>query len=384
MLHRLRIIAAFAVLVVCAMRGNAACHFGKTDVFASPQAFAHTVSEGARYDERAGGFRLCDSPTGEYVKDGTVASEDLHYGFGFDTVVASWNADCPTGTWVKVEVQASADAGRTWSAWYEMAMWGDAALVDKDPREGKVKADALGKVNEDTLELKEKATRLRYRVVLHSERPEVTPIVPLVAIAVVDKTTDLKPDDTPGPAWGKEVAADFRSQVVENADIAWRICGPTSTTMALTAHGVRLPTADVARAAWDNLNGIYGNWPFLAAAGSDLMRRNHAEIPNVPGKAKVFQAYVEWLPDWKAVENEILNGNPCVISIDFLKGELKGGPLNETDGHLILVRGFTKDGDIICNDPASRTEAGGRVVYNRKELLHARHGGPIIVFHPYG
>jgi hypothetical protein len=209
-------------------------------------------------------------------------------------------------------------------------------------------------------------------------------LVSLVAIAVVDKTTDLAPDDTPGPAWGKEIAADFRSQVVENADIAWRICGPTSTAMALTAHGIRLPTAEVARAAWDKLNGIYGNWPFIAAAASDLMRRNAEYLPNEPGKAKVCQAYVEWLPDWKCVENEIVNGNPCVISIAFGKGELKGAPLDETDGHLILVRGFTKDGDVICNDPASRTEAGGRVVYNRTELLGARHGGPVIVFHPYG
>jgi len=179
---------------------------------------------------------------------------------------------------------------------------------------------------------------------------------------------------------GFVIAADgyilTNNHVVENADIAWRICGPTSTAMALTAHGIRLPTAEVARAAWDKLNGIYGNWPFIAAAASDLMRRNAEYLPNEPGKAKVCQAYVEWLPDWKCVENEIVNGNPCVISIAFGKGELKGAPLDETDGHLILVRGFTKDGDVICNDPASRTEAGGRVVYNRTELLG--------VFHPYG
>jgi hypothetical protein len=376
--------AALAVLMVASVSARSKCHFGKTDVFTSPAAFTHVTGDGARYDERAGGFRLSDDPAGGYRHNGSVTSEGLHYGFGFDTAVASWNADCPLGTWMKVDLQVSADSGKTWSAWYEMAMWGDAALVDKASPEGKVKQDPMGKVVEDTLELTQKATRLRYRITLHSERPEVTPLVSLIAIAVVDKTTDLKPDDSPGPAWGKEVPADFRSQVVENGDISWRICGPTSTAMALTAHGIRLPTADVARAAWDNLNGIYGNWPFIAAAGSDLMRRFVDEIPNAAGKRKLCQSYVQWLPDWKAVENEILNGNPCVISLQFAKGELKKGPLVETDGHLILVRGFTKEGDVICNDPASRTEQGGRVVYNRKELLNARHGGPIIVFHPYG
>lgn len=380
----LRTVAALAILSVTTMTANAISYFGKTDVFASASEFAHTTGEGARYDERAGGFRLLDDPAGGFVKDGTVTSEGLHYGFEFNTAVASWNADCPPGTWVKVELQTSNDSGKTWSAWYEMAMWGDATFVDKDSPAGKVKADSGGKVNEDTLELNAKATRLRYRVLLHTEHPAVTPVVSLIAVTVVDKTHEVTPEDGPSPAWGKEVPADYRSQLWEAGDISWRICGPTSTGMALTAHGIKLPTAEVARAAWDKVNGIYGNWPFLTAAGSELMRRNIDSIPAIAGKRKLCHAYVSWLPGWKPVEDEILNGNPCVISLAFAKGELNGGPVNETDGHLILVRGFTKDGDVICNDPASRTEQGGRVIYNRKELLNARKGGPIMVFHPYG
>ena len=376
--------AALATIAITTMTANATSYFGKTDVFASAAQFAHTSDEGARYDERAGGFRLLDDPTGGYIKDGSVTSEGLHYGFGFNTAVASWNADCPPGTWVKVEIQTSKDSGTTWSAWYEMAMWGDPTFVDKDSPSGKVKKGKEGKVDEDTLELTATATRLRYRVLLHTEYPTVTPVVSLIAVAVVDKTHEIAPDDGPSPAWGKEIPADFRSQLWEAGDISWRICGPTSTGMALTSHGIRLPTAEVARAAWDKVSGIYGNWPFLAAAGSELMRRNIDSIPAVPGKRKLCEAYVSWLPGWKAVEDEILNGNPCVISIDFAKGELKNGPLDATDGHLILVRGFTKGGDVICNDPASRTEKEGRVIYNRKELLDARKGGPIIVFHPYG
>ncbi|HEY3414532.1 MAG TPA: C39 family peptidase [Armatimonadota bacterium] len=379
----IRAMAALAILAVTTMTANATSYFGKTDVFATAAQFAHIQDSGARYDERAGGFRLLDDPAGGYVKDGSVISEGLHYGFGFNTAVASWNADCPAGTWVKVELQTSTDNGADWSPWFEMAMWGDPVFVDKDLPSGKVKAGKEGKVNEDTLELAAKATRLRYRVRLHTEYPAVTPVVSLIAVTVVDKTHEVTPDDGPGPAWGKEVAADFRSQLWEAGDISWRICGPTSMGMALTSHGVKLPTAEVARAAWDNVNRIYGNWPFLTAAGSDLMRRNLDSIPSLPGKRKVCHAYVSWLPGWKPVEDEILKGNPVVISLAFAKGVLRGGPLDETDGHLILVRGFTKDGDVICNDPASRTEKGGRVIYDRKELLEARKGGPIMVFHPY-
>lgn len=372
------------VALMSAAPGQSAGPFGKTDVFASASAFAHARGEGARYDERAGGFRLQDDPAGGFRREGAVISEPLRYGFGFNRVVPSWNADCPTGTWIRVELQTSADGGDTWTAWYEIATWGDRALTDKVSAATKHKRDAAATVNEDILELKQNANRLRYRVTLHTERPEVTPVVSLVALAVVDSNREVAPDDTPGPAWGVEVPADYRSQLVENADLSWRVCGPTSAAMALTAHGVSLATADVAHAAWDNVNGIYGNWPFLAAAGSRLMRENAAAIPNKPGRPKLFQAFVLWAPDWKDVEREILNGNPCILSIRFEKGDLSAAPYRSTDGHLILVRGFTKDGDVVCNDPNAREESQGRVVYNRKELHNARHGGPVIVFHPYG
>ena len=87
--------------------------YGKTDVFASEAAFAHAVPTGVRYDQRLGGFRLQDNPAGGYLSSGSFVYDDLHYGFGFDRVVASWNADCPPGTMVVVELQASPDDGTT-------------------------------------------------------------------------------------------------------------------------------------------------------------------------------------------------------------------------------------------------------------------------------
>ncbi len=371
-------------LAMIAPPATAVGYYGKTDVFASAAAFAHTNTDGARFDDRLEGFRLLDDPAGGFRRDGSFTSEALRYNSGFNRAVPSWNADCPTGTWVRIELQANVDGGEAWTPWYEIATWGDPILVNKQPRDAKIKKDAAARVNEDTLELEKPATRLRYRVTLHTERPEVTPVVTLVSMAVADSNRPLEPDDTRGPAWGRELAVPFRSQTVENGDLSWRVCGPTSTSMALETYGVSLPTADVARASWDDLNNIYGNWPFLAAAASRLMRENADSLPGIPGRTKRYQAFVLWSPDWKDAEREILNGNPCVISIRTGPGELRGAPYNATAGHLILLRGFTKDGNPICNDPAARTEAKGRVVYDRRELLSARRGNPIIVFRPYG
>lgn len=356
-------------------------HPGKTDVFASEEAFSRAATDGVRYDPRLGGVRLQDGGAAGYRPSGYFELSQLRFNGGFDMAVASWNADCPPGTWVRIELSASVDDGQTWSAWYEMASWGDAATLKRQPRTGKIKADALGKVKEDTLALARPATRLRYRGWLFSDRPEATPLVTLAAVSVVDTTKTVPPDHSPGPAWGKEIRAEWRSQSKLPSDISWRGCGPTSTAMALTAHGVSVPTEKVAHAVWDELNELYGNWPFLAAGASALMRQSAEAIP-AAGRKKVFKSYVAWPPDWKDVEAEILAGRPVLVSIYFGKGELKGSITEASDGHLVLVRGFTKQGDVVCLDPAARTEAKGRIVYNRHELHRARHGGPIVVFRP--
>lgn len=371
--------------LVCALTSPAlaAGHPAKTDVFAGGTGFAHAVSEGARFDERLGGFRLQDDPAGGYARTGSFTLPSLRYFAGFDRVVPSWNADCPAGTFVVVELGTSPDGGKTWSRWIEAARWGDRETLRFQPAGEVVKADGDVRMNEDTLELKQKADRLRVRVTLRTERPGVTPLVTLLGLAVADKSQEVAADDSPGPAWGKEIKTEFRSQGWEQSDMSYRLCGPTSTTMALTAHGVALPTADVARACWDDANGIYGNWPFIAAAASDLMRRNAQRIPEKSGYRKAFRSWVAWPADWKLVEQEVLAGHPVVVSIRFGKGELKGSPTIASDGHLILVKGFTRDGHPIVHDPAFRAASKGRVVYDRQELHRARHGGPVIVFHPY-
>ena len=113
------------------------------------------------------------------------------------------------------------------------------------------------------------------------------------------------------------------------------------------------------------------------------MREHDGVLPAKAGYKKAHRAYVAWPADWKAVEAEVLEGNPVIVSIRYGKGELKGSLTDESTGHLILVRGFTAQGDVIVNDPAAWRERDGRVVYNRQELHRARHGGPVIMVRPY-
>ncbi|HZI02630.1 MAG TPA: peptidase C39 family protein, partial [Archangium sp.] len=68
------------------------------------------------------------------------------------------------------------------------------------------------------------------------------------------------------------------------------------------------------------------------------------------------------------------------------EGKLTGSPVRSSDGHLLVVKGFTPQGDVICNDPAFRGNEAVEVTYKREELWRAwRHSrGAAYVLWPSG
>jgi hypothetical protein len=67
------------------------------------------------------------------------------------------------------------------------------------------------------------------------------------------------------------------------------------------------------------------------------------------------------------MESYVSAGVPVIASIRVRPGELDGAPYPKTDGHLLVVRGFTADGNVIVNDPYA--EPGSiRRVYQRAQF----------------
>jgi hypothetical protein len=87
------------------------------------------------------------------------------------------------------------------------------------------------------------------------------------------------------------------------------------------------------------------------------------------------------------VEQFIKVGIPLVVSVSFKEHELEGAGY-DTHGHLLTVIGFTEDGDVISNDPASHMVASNeevRTVYGREQFENAwlpTSGGIVYVIHP--
>src|SRR5690606_3573671 len=77
------------------------------------------------------------------------------------------------------------------------------------------------------------------------------------------------------------------------------------------------------------------------------------------------------LRDLTDAELLVQAGIPPVISLAFARGELSGAPISSSNGHLLVVVGFTATGDVIVNDPAAASNDGVRRVYPRAQLERA-------------
>jgi peptidase C39-like protein len=98
-----------------------------------------------------------------------------------------------------------------------------------------------------------------------------------------------------------------------------------------------------------------GNWPFNTAYAAG--RTGHG--------------FVTRFVSLRGVERFIRAGIPVVTSITFGRGALTGAPISASNGHLVVVRGFTAAGDVVVNDPAAATRAGVRRTYARGQFENA-------------
>ncbi|WP_309055699.1 peptidase C39 family protein [Streptomyces sp.] len=290
-------------------------------------------------------------------------------------IIASWNAHTPDGTWLQVELQGTyADA--TTTPWYVLGRWasgdGDILRTSVDDQ-----TDGRSSVWTDTLAVDDAASGLRltaYRLRLTLHRTPGTSLTPTVwrlgamASDIPDRFT--VPASAPGLA--RELIVPRYSQNThigqypeyDNGGEAW--CSPTSSQMIIEYWG-RRPTAEdlawvdpafadpqvchAARFTYDHQYRGCGNWPFNAAYA--------AAYPDM-------NAVVTRLTSLTDLETLIRAGIPAITSQSFRKDELTGAGYG-TAGHLMTVIGFTADGDVIANDPASPTNEAVRRVYRRRE-----------------
>jgi hypothetical protein len=292
-------------------------------------------------------------------------------GMPFSEALVSWNVDVPAGAGARLEVRVGRSGGPAvvWSPYLFIGEWGDVPpggekVVSFDRLSsdggGATFAGAAGKVDTDFFVSEETFDAIQYRVLA-----SCTPEQPVRLERVAVTRTDVK-----SPLGGACVAAGcadgldqealspvaipvpFRSQRTTTPELSGRLCSPTSVTMVMAYRGVDLPLDVVAQAVYDKPHDIYGNWPRNVQAAYAL---------GVPGHLRRYS-------DWSQVMATFQSGTPIIASIAVKPGELRGAPYKKTAGHLIVLRGFDKEGRVLVNDPAAGTARTGMLAYRREDL----------------
>lgn len=293
-------------------------------------------------------------------------------GFALTRLVASWEARTPGDSRVRVQVRGR--AGASTSSWDTLAVWAQGDRHFKRTTKAE-QADDLGSVSVDTWVVPNGVTSYQLRVTLvRRAGQKASPRIESVgAMASLLPAVSSVKTSKPGVARGVVLDVPTYSQMIHtghspefgNGGEAW--CSPTSTAMVLGYYdALPAPSAyswvpaghpdpwvdHVARMTYDYAYEGTGNWPFNTAYAA----------------TRVDRAFVTRLRSLREAEVLVKAGIPVVASIAFERGELDGAPIASTDGHLLVIVGFTADGDVVVNDPAAATDAEVRRTYDRGQF----------------
>jgi hypothetical protein len=284
-----------------------------------------------------------------------LLSPPVKAGMDWNELIVSWNAHAPAGTFVKVEARAvSADR---MTKFYTMGLWSPDNLAF--PRTSlRQQKDADGDVKTDTLELAQPADAAQVRVTLGGTNGAL-PDLKFLGLSFSNTKVTPRAGAPDRAAWGKILPTPEKSQNAYPEEEGW--CSPTSLTMVLERWAavlnrpeMNLDVPQVAASVYDDAYQGTGNWPFNTAfAGSfDGMR-----------------AYVTRFNGISELEQWINAGIPVIISAPW--GMLDPSRVSTGNGHLTVCIGFTKDGDVVDNDPGTNPKKSVRHIYKRQDVIRA-------------
>lgn len=318
--------------------------------------------------ESSGPARLIlRDPRGQFPRTGSWTGPETSTAFPFTSLLPSYNPRCPEGTGLRFDVRTR-DAGTgLWSPWFYLGSWGKTLGSEK-----RLTTDAAyGTVHIDFLALRRPADAYQVRVRFYAFTLDdaVNPALHRVAVcytgapgraapAYADPLFPPVSDDS----WARDLAVPFRAQGADPIPRPLRpeICSPTSTSMVMQYLGLDKPTPENALAIYDAEYDLFGNWARAVAWAAE----------------NGFEAHLRRYHDFEQVKATIAAGQPIIASVRFKKGQCPSFIMQQTSGHLLVIRGMTRAGDLIVNDPASK-ERGNGAVYKADDVRRAwlDHGG---------
>jgi hypothetical protein len=307
---------------------------------------------------------LLESPD----RPGFITSPPLKTRFDFDEILLSWNclASDPGGLFISLSV------GPDSNTWYEFAyqQWGNLDTGSIRIPDLPQKIADIGRLDFDIIRLKQTMKYYRFKIICAAGADKQF-ILDRVSVCYSNISANMRQYNVFSPAMPEiepiALAVPYKSQHWLPDSIAGLTCSPTSVTMVLNYYNRDFSHLEVAGVVYDQLNDIYGNWPYNAQAAYLLgMKKTWV------GRHNSFNELVD----------ELKAGRPVIISIAFDEDQkLAGAPYKSTDGHLIVVRGFDNNGHVLVNDPAGDNIGDGVNAYNIDELTAVWTGHQGVAYH---
>ncbi len=303
------------------------------------------------------GFTTFSSWSKESLEDRQVlVSPPITAPIFWNELVVSWNTDLARSAGLEIEA-GPADSADT--RYYHLGRWsGDGGAF---PRASvKKQRDSVAEVKTDTLVLKTRARSVRIRISLLGQ-PASASNLKFLGLSFCDTSVAPPALASNRRAWGRTLPVPERSQLGHRDASGW--CSPASVAMVLNYWGGKFGRSEWLCSVPQAAQGVYdpnwpgtGNWPFNTAYA---------------GSFSGMRAYITRLDDLAEVEEWIALGIPVILSAPY--NLLSGNPSASAAGHVVVCAGFTREGDVIINDPFTHLERGERVqrVYRRRNVERA-------------
>jgi len=284
-----------------------------------------------------------------------IWEREVDAGMQWNEAIISWNAEVePEG---KVTIYAApGDADH----WFTLGIWTPAKETRKSVNEQK---NDHGEVKTDLLATPTKHQKLRIRIVADKAKLD------LITVSFSDRTAESPDLPAMQGVWGTVLEPPRRFQMdYKDGNV---ICSATSTSMLLGYWAQRLGRSEIDRDVPVVCEGVFdpewpgtGNWPF-----------NTAYAGSIPG----MRGYVTRLWGIPQLEAWIARGVPVACSVSRML--LRGEPQGKNDGHIVVLVGFTNDGDPVFNDPGRGVV---RITYKRADFdaAWASSGRTTYIIHP--
>jgi len=279
-----------------------------------------------------------------FPRRGTWTGPETVADFPFTELVPSWNVVTPKDTGVFFHVRMRDVKSRKWSPWLFVGRWGRTVNARADERlpNDRITRFAHGAVRIDMpfVLLSRPADAYQVRATLQSFDldPTVNPSVHRVAVAYSGVVADpaeraqLLGRDGPKHGGARDLPVPYVSQHDAPPALCESVCLPACVTMVLAYWKVDRPLVENALAIYDPDTGMFGNGARAVARAGELG----------------LGGWVQRVRDWEQVRAMIRRGQPVIASVRT----------NQGGAHLIVIRGFTKDGNVIVNDPLDRGKGG--------------------------